>query len=116
MAYRRLAARLEDVPGVALAVATPPPGAVPQAMPVRVAAPERVVRALRARGVEAMRWPGREQVPFDAAACPGTVRWLERSLILPLGCALTPRRLDAVVRAISEAVGSPAFPPRRSAL
>lgn len=115
-AYRRLADRLRAIPGVEVPIATLPPGSVPQAVPVRVADPDGVVRALRARGVEAMRWPGREQVPFDTAACPGTVRWLERSLILPLGCAVTPRALDAVVRTIAEGVGSPALPLHRSAL
>lgn len=112
VAYRRLAARLADAPGVEVPVSALSPGSVPQAMPVLVGEPERVVRVLRARGVEAMRWPGREQIPFDPAACPGTVRWLERSLILPLGCALTPRRVDAVVRAVGEAVGLAAPPSR----
>lgn len=115
-AYRRLAGRLADVSGVAVPVATPRPGAAPQALPVRVADPERVVRALRVRGVEAMRWPGREQVPFDPVACPNTVRWLQEGLILPLGCALTRSRLDAVVRTMREAVGSPALSSHRSAL
>ena len=103
-AYRRLAARLRDIPGVTLPFVTAPPGSVPQAMPIWVADPERVVRGLRARGVEAMRWPGREQVPFPRDACRGTVVWLERSLLVPLGCALTPARLDAVARAVDEAV------------
>jgi hypothetical protein len=49
-----------------------------------------------------MRWPGLEQVPFRRDACPGTVAWLERSLLLPLGCALAPPRLDAIARALGE--------------
>jgi hypothetical protein len=103
-AYRRLAVRLREMPGVTLPIMTAPRGSVPQAMPIWVADPESAVRRLRARGVEAMRWPGREQVPFPRAACRGTVAWLERSLLLPLGCALTPPRLDAVVRAVQDAV------------
>lgn len=102
-AYPSLAARLLEMPGVSLPVPAPPPGSVPQALPIWVADPERVVRGLRARGVEAMRWPGREQVPFPRELCTGTVAWLERSLLLPLGCALTPRRQDAVVRAMHDA-------------
>jgi dTDP-4-amino-4,6-dideoxygalactose transaminase len=101
-AYRRLAARLRTVPGVTLPVPVPPPGSVPQAMPIWVGDPDRAVRALRGGGVEAMRWPGLEQVPFHRDACPGTVAWLERSLLLPLGCALTPPRLDAIARALGE--------------
>ncbi len=106
VAYRRLAARLRETPGVTLPVVMPPPGSVPQAMPIWVADPDHAVRVLRARGVEAMCWPGREQVPFRRVACPGTAAWLERSLLLPLGCALTPPRLDGVVRAVGEAVGT----------
>ena len=105
LGYRSLAARLRLVPGVTLPVGAPPPGSVPQALPLWVDDPDRVVGALRRRGVEAMRWPGREQVPFAAADLPGTVAWLERSLILPLGCALTPGRLDAVVDAVRAGVG-----------
>jgi hypothetical protein len=105
-AYRRLAARLRATSRVTLPVVTPLPGSVPQAMPIWVADPARVVRALRARGVEAMAWPGREQVPFCRRACPGTATWLDRSLLLPLGCALTPRRLDRVVDAVHEASGT----------
>lgn len=107
--YRHLAAQLRDVPGVTVPVLTPAPGSVPQALPLWVDDPDRVVRRLRRRGVEAMRWPGREQVPFAAAECPGTVGWLERSLILPLGCALTPARLAAVVQAVRDGVGVPAL-------
>jgi dTDP-4-amino-4,6-dideoxygalactose transaminase len=106
VAYRRLAARLRDTPGVTLPVLRPPPGSVPQAMPIWVADPDRVVRMLRARGVEAMCWPGREQVPFRRSACPGTVAWLDRGLLLPLGCALTPPRLDAVMQAVHEATAT----------
>lgn len=106
LAYRRLAGRLCETPGVTLPVVIPPPGSVPQAMPIWVDEPDHVVRVLRMRGVEAMRWPGREQVPFPGGSCPGTVTWLERSLLLPLGCALTPRRLDSVVRAVGEATGT----------
>jgi dTDP-4-amino-4,6-dideoxygalactose transaminase len=101
-AYRRLSARLRDIPGVTVPLPVPPPGSVPQAMPIWVGDPDRAVRALRGRGVEAMRWPGLEQVPFRRDACPGTVAWLERSLLLPLGCALTPPRLDAIARALGE--------------
>lgn len=113
-AYRRLASRVHAIPGVDVPIPALPAGSVPQAVPVRVADPDRVVRALRARGVEAMRWPGREQVPFDPGACPGTVRWLERSLILPLGCAVTPRALETVVGTIGEAVGRPVLSRHRS--
>jgi dTDP-4-amino-4,6-dideoxygalactose transaminase len=101
-AYRRLSARLRDMPGVTVPVPALPPGSVPQAMPIWVGDPDGAVRALRGRGVEAMRWPGLEQVPFRRDACPGTVAWLERSLLLPLGCALTPPRLDAIARALGE--------------
>lgn len=101
-AYRRLAARLRTVPGVMLPVPAAPPGSVPQAMPIWVGDPDRAVRALRGRGVEAMRWPGLEQVPFSREACPGTAAWLEQSLLLPLGCALTPPRLDAIARTLAE--------------
>jgi dTDP-4-amino-4,6-dideoxygalactose transaminase len=103
VSYRRLAARLRGTPGVALAVPVPPPGSVPQAMPILVERPDHAARALRARGVEAMVWPGREQIPFRREACPGTVAWLDRGLLLPLGCALTSRYLDRVADAVRQA-------------
>jgi dTDP-4-amino-4,6-dideoxygalactose transaminase len=104
MSYRRLAARLRDTPGVVLPAPTPPRGSVPQAMPILVGRPDHAARVLRARGVEAMVWPGREQIPFRREGCPGTVAWLERGLLLPLGCALTSSRLDRVVDAVRQAV------------
>lgn len=113
-AYRGLARRLCDVPGVSLPVAEAPPGSVPQALPIRVADPDRVVRVLRGRGIEAMRWPGREQVPFSRTACPGTAEWLDRGLLLPLGAAPSPARLDAVARAVARAVAPPAAGARRA--
>lgn len=103
VSYRRLAARLRGTPGVLLPVPTPPTGSVPQAMPILVARPDHAARALRARGVEAMVWPGREQIPFRREACPGTVAWLDRGLLLPLGCALTSSQLDRVVDAVRRA-------------
>ena len=106
VAYRRLAARLGATPGITLPVVTPPPGSVPQAMPIWVADPDGTARRLRARGVEAMCWPGQEQVPFPRDACPGTVAWLDRGLLLPLGCALEPPLLDAMVAAVQEAAGA----------
>ena len=105
-AFRCLAARLRGMPNLTLPVPIAPPGSVPQAMPIWVADPGGVVRGLRARGVEAMCWPGREQIPFARGACPGPRAWLERSLLLPLGCALTPSRLDAVAGAVEEAAGT----------
>jgi dTDP-4-amino-4,6-dideoxygalactose transaminase len=104
--YRRLAAGLREIPDVTLPVVVPPRGSVPQAMPIWVRDPDRVVGVLRARGVEAMRWPGREQVPFRRSDCPGTAAWLDRSVLLPLGCRLTPRSLDAVVHAVHEAAAA----------
>jgi dTDP-4-amino-4,6-dideoxygalactose transaminase len=101
--YRALAARLNGVPGLVVPIATPPSGSVPQALPVWVDDPDAVVRALRARGVEAMRWPGREQIPFRASACPGTVAWLARTVLLPLGWSPDPGRLDAVLSAVAAA-------------
>jgi len=103
VSYRRLAARLCGTPGVVLPVPTPPTGSVPQAMPILVARPDDAARALRGRGVEAMVWPGREQIPFRREACPGTVAWLDRGLLLPLGCALTSSQLDRVVDAVRRA-------------
>jgi hypothetical protein len=105
-AYRGLAARLAEVPGVAVPVITPPPGSVPQALPVWVDDPDGVVRTLRARGVEAMRWPGREQIPFSRPACPGTTAWLARTVLLPLVWGTDPARLDAVLRAVTDALGA----------
>jgi len=98
--YVRLAERLAGTRGVTLPVPEPPPGSVPQALPVWVDDPDRVVRGLRRRGVEAMRWPHREQIAIDRAAFPGARRWLEHSLLLPLGVELTPRRVDHVASAL----------------
>jgi hypothetical protein len=106
-AYRRLASSLGDTPGVTLPVAVPPPGSVPQAMPIWVADPERTVRRLRAHGVEAMCWPGREQVAFCAHANPGTAAWLDRGVLLPLGHGRTGPRLDRMLDVVREAVSLP---------
>ena len=105
-AYRQLAARLRGVPGVTIAVPVAPPGSVPQAMPLWVPDPDYTVRALRGCGIEAMRWPGREQVPFSRDRCPGTLAWIDRSVLLPLGYALTPRHLEAMACAVKAAIGT----------
>lgn len=104
--YARLVERLGAVPGVDIAVPVLPAGSVPQALPVRVAEPAVAVQRLRRGGVEAMRWPGAEQIPFDRDACPGAAVWLDRGLMLPLGVPLTPRRLDAMVRAVRAATAT----------
>ncbi len=111
-AYEGLAIRLAAVPGIVVPVVAPPPGSVPLALPVWARQPDLLVRALRAAGVEAMRWPGREQIPFDRGALPGAAAWLDRTVLLPLGWAGGRSRLsallDAVARAADAAVGASA--------
>jgi len=102
--YARLVERLGALSGVEVPVPTPPPGSVPEAVPVRVTDPAVAVQALRRSGVEAMRWPGAEQIRFDRVACPGTAAWLSRGLVLPLGVPLSPARLEAMMRAIEVAM------------
>jgi dTDP-4-amino-4,6-dideoxygalactose transaminase len=102
--YRRLGDRLGSVPGVVVPVPDPPAGSVPQSFPIRVAAPEVAVRLLRRRGVEAMRWPGREQIPLPDGAFPGTRAWIEGAVCLPLGAPLTPSRLDRLAAVVAAAV------------
>jgi perosamine synthetase len=103
-AYRRLATALDGVPGVTLTIPLPPPGSVPQLLPLQVANPEVVVRHLRRRGIEAMRWPGIEQFAIEPGQFPGTRWWLAHGLCLPLGYSPTPRRVARVVEAVREAV------------
>ena len=84
---------------------------VPQLLPLHVADPGEVARRLRWRGIEAMCWPGVEQYAVDRAAFPGTRRWLDHGVCLPLGYTLTPGRAARVVEAVGEAaavgVGTP---------
>jgi dTDP-4-amino-4,6-dideoxygalactose transaminase len=109
--YCRLATALEGVAGIALPVPVAPVGSVPQLLPLHVADPGEVARRLRRRGIEAMCWPGVEQYAVDRAAFPGTRRWLDHGVCLPLGYALTPGRAARVVEAVREAavagVGTP---------
>jgi hypothetical protein len=102
--YARLATALAGLGGVALPVPVAPEGSVPQMLPLVVADPDTAARRLRRRGVEAMCWPGIEQLPLDAAAFPGARRWLARGLCLPLGYAPTPARTARLVAAVREAV------------
>lgn len=103
-AYRRLADGLARVRELALVVPQPSPESVPEAFPVFVTEPRDVARRLRQRGVEAMRWPGSEQFPFDREAFPGAAMWFERSVCLPLGTSLTPERVDAMAAAVRDTV------------
>lgn len=103
-AYHRLATALDGVPGVSLTIPTPPPGSVPQMLPLQVANPEVVARHLRRRGIEAMRWPAGEQFAIEPGQFPGTRWWLAHGLCLPLGYSPTPRRVARVVEAVREAV------------
>lgn len=101
--YRRLAARLRDIPGLGLPAPRLPPGSVPQLLPILVADPARTLRHLHRRGVEAMPWPGHEGIALDRRRFPGAAAWLDRGLCLPLGAPLTDRQLDRVAAAVREA-------------
>jgi perosamine synthetase len=101
-AYQRLAEGLASVPGLTRAVPTPSLASVPEAFPVFVEDPRAVAIRLRRRGVEAARWPGAEQFPFDAAQFPGATRWVEHSLCLPVGTALTPAGVDRLIEVVRD--------------
>jgi dTDP-4-amino-4,6-dideoxygalactose transaminase len=102
--YVRLATALDGLPGIVLPCPKPPPGSVPQMLPLQVRTPDAVTRRLRRRGIEAMRWPGTEQFAFDRERFPGTRRWLAHGLCLPLGYSMTPWRVARVVEAVRDAV------------
>jgi dTDP-4-amino-4,6-dideoxygalactose transaminase len=106
--YGRLATALADVAAVDLPVPVAPAGSVPQMLPLRVADPARIARRLRRRGVEAMRWPGIEQFAFEHGPPAGVRDWLAHGLCLPLGYALTPRRLARIVDVVADAAGTAA--------
>jgi dTDP-4-amino-4,6-dideoxygalactose transaminase len=103
-AYVSLATALDGMPGIALPCPEPPPGSVPQMLPLQVHAPAAVTRFLRRRGIEAMRWPGTEQFALEQDRFPGTGRWLAHGLCLPLGSSMTPRRVARVVEAVRDVV------------
>ena len=111
-AYRGLVKRVARLPGVRLPVPTLPSGSVPQALPLFVDDASSVYHGLRRVGIEAMRWPGTEQVRIEHAQYPGTAMWLTDSLCLPLGAPLSARALDAVAGALAGAIGQ--RPARRS--
>lgn len=102
--YRRLAVLLATIPGVTVPVAELPPGSVPQMLPLQLPNPDVAVRALRRRGIEAMRWPATEQFALEEGRFPGAERWLAHGLCLPLGWSPTPRRLARLVAAVQDAV------------
>ena len=110
--YRGLATALDGVAGITLPVAVAPAGSVPQMLPLHVADPGEVARRVRRRGIEAMCWPGAEQYAVDRAAFPGTRRWLDHGVCLPLGYALTPGRTARVVEAVREAAAAVVGTPR----
>ncbi len=103
--YRGLVNRVACLPGVRLPVPTLPPGSVPQALPLFVDDASSIYHGLRRAGIEAMRWPGTEQLRIDHAQYPGAGLWLTESLCLPLGAPLGPRALDAVAGALAGAIG-----------
>ncbi len=111
-AYRGLVKRVARLPGVRVPVPTLPPGSVPQALPLFVDDVSSVYHGLRDAGIEAMRWPGTQQVWIEYTQYPGAATWLTESLCLPLGAPLTPRGLDAVASALAKAIGQ--RPARRS--
>lgn len=111
-AYRAL---VVELPRSVVPVPDPTPGSVPESFPIVVADPARVVRALRYRGVEAMRWPGPEQFAFDRKRFPGAARWVEQTLCLPVGTGLTlvrMQQLGRIVRETLETTGGVVTPAR----
>jgi hypothetical protein len=102
--YHRIAEHAAVIPGVRVPVPEAPPGSVPEALPIWVAEPARVARRLRDVGVEAMRWPGAEQIAIDERSYPGATAWLNHGLCLPLGLPITPGRLQWLVSALRDAV------------
>lgn len=112
-AYARLVDALREVRGITVPVALPRRGSVPLSVPVWVSDPDGFCRRLRRRGIEAMRWPGREQTPFDAAAYPGAALWRDRTVCLPLGVPLSPARTAHVVTAVEHALAPGAARARR---
>jgi hypothetical protein len=104
--YARLVERLDLVRGVHVPVPVPRPGSVPLSVPIWVRDPETVARVLRRCGIEAMRWPGTEQRPFDAACYPGAAAWRDRTVCLPLGIPLSAELVRHVVGAVQRAVAA----------
>lgn len=107
--YRELAARLAQVPGVEVPVPSLPVGSVPQTLPAWVEPATGMYHGLRRAGIEAMRWPGVEQVPVDPARHPGAAAWLERVVCLPVTAGLAGRHLDAIVSALQRLTASHRF-------
>jgi dTDP-4-amino-4,6-dideoxygalactose transaminase len=95
-AYRGLSSRLGAVPGLWIPVPALPAGSVPLGLPLLLDDATAVYHALRRAGIEAMRWPGFEQVRIEPGRYPGADEWLARGLCLPLGAPLGASRLDAV--------------------
>ncbi|MGH7314527.1 MAG: DegT/DnrJ/EryC1/StrS family aminotransferase [Candidatus Rokuibacteriota bacterium] len=105
--YRALAARLVRIPEVHLPVPSLLPGSVPQTLPIWVPDAGRVYHGLRRAGIEAMRWPGSEQVAVDPARYPGAAAWLERSIDLPVNTGLSERHLDVIAGALADLTAAP---------
>jgi dTDP-4-amino-4,6-dideoxygalactose transaminase len=106
VAYRVLAERLRDTADLVVPVPEASRESVPESFPVLVSDPQRLVRVLRKRGVEAMQWPGAEQFPFDAVRFPGSAEWVADNLCLPLSPALSARGVERLADVVLETVGS----------
>jgi hypothetical protein len=102
--YTRLARRLQGVADVVVPMPSPVPGSVPLALPVWVDDPGAVARRLRRAGVEAIRWPGDEQVALPLDGFRGARAWLGRAVALPVTAGLTAAHLDRMAAALEEAV------------
>jgi hypothetical protein len=102
--YRALTTMIVDVEGVDVPFPDLPRGSVPLVLPVCVAQPYAFAAALWKLGVGAFLWPGFEVLDgVDWGHFPGTRRWLDSLVCLPIHQDLALADLERVRDACREA-------------
>ena len=105
--YKYIAERLSGLQRVAVPFPSLTDGAVPLAFPILMENAERVCKLMRKKGVGAGRWPDYElPESLHLSDFPGTSRWINSLVLLPLHQDLNAARLDRVVETLKKAIAN----------
>lgn len=103
--YCALVAMVSEIPGIKLPFYQLPPGSIPLALPILVKHAREMAASMWAAGVGVSLWPGLEVVEsLDWRKFPGSRRWIERAVLLPIHQDLTSQDLERVRDASALAV------------
>ena len=103
--FYRLVHSLTGVEGISLPFRNLPKGSIPQVLPIWSENAKSIVARLRNRGIEAYEWPGKElPSEIDIERFPGTKKWVEKGIMLPLHHSLKERHIKWILKEIEKAV------------